>query len=190
VEIERSNKSSENIVLGCFAKLSKINMKIISLWDKILFRKPNYKLILKSKYFSSNELKNIWLKKFRKETRNRVLLLKASPNRSEHMKLFNLIDLSLDTSPYSGTTITCESLYMGVPVITLNGKKHVERVTGSILTHCGLEEMICNNSEEYISKAISFRKVNHHEIRKKFLDSQDPEKYMKSYEEKIIQLLN
>lgn len=44
---------------------------------------------------------------------------------------------SLDTFPYAGTTTTCESLYMGVPCITMGGSVHAHNVGVSLLSAVG-----------------------------------------------------
>lgn len=46
---------------------------------------------------------------------------------------------SLDTFPYAGTTTTCESLYMGVPCITMAGSVHAHNVGVSLLGKVGEE---------------------------------------------------
>ncbi|MEE8428324.1 MAG: hypothetical protein V3S33_02320, partial [Gammaproteobacteria bacterium] len=61
--------------------------------------------------------------------------------------------IALDTFPYNGTTTTCEALWMGVPVITLVGEAHVQRVSYSILTNIGKPELAAHTESEYIEKA-------------------------------------
>lgn len=53
---------------------------------------------------------------------DRVDLLPLTSGNSEHLATYNQMDISLDPWPYAGTTTTCESLYMGVPVVSLAGK--------------------------------------------------------------------
>ena len=50
------------------------------------------------------------------------------PSVHGHFAMYNLIDISLDTSPFNGATTTFESLWMGVPVVTMTGNKHLSRV--------------------------------------------------------------
>src|SRR5262249_61890609 len=52
-------------------------------------------------------------------------------------------------------TTTCESLWMGVPVITLAGRSHVSRVGVSLLTAVGLEDWIAQSPQEHIEIAVA-----------------------------------
>ena len=80
----------------------------------------------------------------------------AIPARTQHtsvLDLYSRVDISLDTFPYAGTTTTCESLWMGVPVITLAGETHASRVGASLLTSVGLPELIATSLENYLCLA-------------------------------------
>ena len=76
-------------------------------------------------------------------------------NPVEHLALYNQVDIALDTFPYNGSTTTCEALWMGVPVITLEGSTHVSRVGLSVLSRLGLEALIAESPEQYIDLAVS-----------------------------------
>ena len=174
-----SYKPSENtVVFGCFAKLQKINKHVISLWKQILERMPKSKLILKSKYFEDSQVVSQWKQKF-KGVQDQVVLMPGTKTTEEHLNAFKSIDIHLDTFPYSGTTITTESLFMNVPVITLSivnsmSIGHVQRVSGSILMSLGFaKEMIANTEDDYITKSIELAKYlpNLPSVRKRFLSS-------------------
>jgi len=179
---------------GCFAKLQKINMHVINAWMQILTRVPNSRILLKSRYFEDPAVANLWKEKFKNETkdfRNRVVLLKGTATAEQHMQLFKMIDIQLDTFPYSGTTITTESLYMNVPVITLalfaRSVGHVTRVSGSILQSMGLEsDLVASNINEYVDKAVALvaKLPNFPSVRKRFLatDISKPKQFMEHFE--------
>lgn len=73
--------------------------------------------------------------------------------RGAHMPFYNDIDISLDTFPQTGGTTTCESLWMGVPVVTLVGEAMFERLSRSILINAGLGDLCAQSIDEYVACA-------------------------------------
>ena len=70
--------------------------------------------------------------------------------RGAHMPFYNEIDISLDTFPLTGGTTTTESLWMGVPVVSLVGEAFFERLSASILTNCGLADLATEDRAEFV----------------------------------------
>jgi len=72
---------------------------------------------------------------------------------SEYLAAHHEVDVILDTFPFNGATTTCESLWMGVPRITLQGLTHRERVSSSFLTAAGYPELVATGVDEYVEIA-------------------------------------
>jgi protein O-GlcNAc transferase len=85
---------------------------------------------------------------------DRVELVSWISTTQAHLKLYDRVDIALDTFPYNGTTTTCEALWMGVPVVTFAGTSHVSRVGAALLTHAGLTDWIASDVAGYIDLAI------------------------------------
>lgn len=77
------------------------------------------------------------------------------PVRGKHLPFYNQIDMSLDTFPQTGGTTTCESLWMGAPVITLVGEALYERLSYSVLTNLGLGELCADSVQAYEDLAVA-----------------------------------
>src|SRR5262249_26840658 len=73
---------------------------------------------------------------------------------TQHLEMYRRIDLALDTFPYNGTTTTCEALWMGVPVVGIEGDSHLSRVGLSLLTAVGMPDMVATSVEQYIALAV------------------------------------
>jgi predicted O-linked N-acetylglucosamine transferase (SPINDLY family) len=89
---------------------------------------------------------------------DRVELADMVPVKSDHLSWYNRVDIALDTFPYNGTTTTCEALWMGVPVITFEGRVHAARVGASLLSAAALPELITRTEDDYVALATSLAK--------------------------------
>jgi len=148
------------VTFGSFNAIKKLNDATINLWSEILKAIPSSKLFIKSQAFNDNWTKERFAKKFQANgiSHEKLILKGFTHSFSDHLAQYHLIDIALDTYPYHGTTTTCEALWMGVPVITLNSDRHAGRVGISLLTSLGLKEMIADTEQEYIDIAVSLAK--------------------------------
>jgi protein O-GlcNAc transferase len=153
---------NKHVTFGCFNRFNKINSYVVSVWEKILQKAENARLVIKTKEFTSEKNKSKFLNMFQdRSVLDRVTILPYSDGYSKHLPDYNKIDIALDTFPYSGTTTSCESLMMGVPVLTLfdnDRHYHSQNVTSSLMKNSNLSEYISQNVDEYISKAVAFSK--------------------------------
>jgi len=142
------------VTFGSFNNNSKINPPLVRLWAQVLDATGNSRLLLKLKGGDEPDIRNLYLEQFDAAglSRDRVEICGwKSPH--EHLKMYDLVDIALDTYPYCGTTTTCEALWMGVPVVSLVGLCHASRVGLSILTRVGLEFFAASTRPEYVAKA-------------------------------------
>jgi protein O-GlcNAc transferase len=68
---------------------------------------------------------------------------------------FKGVDIALDNYPYNGVTTTCETLYFGVPVISLYGRHGISRSGLSLLGALGLGELAASTPEQYVEIAVA-----------------------------------
>ena len=151
-------KKNNFITFGSFNQLSKINNEVISLWSDILLSVKNSKLFLKSQELSNKKILEDLKEKFKKFQINhdRLILEGKSKSRKEVLEKYKRIDISLDPFPFQGNTSTCESIWMGVPVLTLKGNRYLFHFGESINSNLNMKEWIADNKENYLEKAIKF----------------------------------
>lgn len=146
------------VTFGSFNALAKVTPQVVEQWARILASVPASRLIMKNKSFLDAGTMQRYRSMFRENgiDPDRIDLLGWVSGVSAHMALYGQIDIALDTYPYNGTTTTCESLWMGVPVITLRGSTHVERVGASLLYRVGLHNWITESPDQYLEKAVEY----------------------------------
>ncbi len=140
------------ITFGCFNAMPKINGPLLELWSRILHSVPGSRLLLKNGALRDPSVQQR-VRAVLEGTGiapERVELMGHVSGMANHLAAYGRVDIALDSHPYHGTTTTCESLWMGVPVIAQAGKTHVSRVGVSLLCNVGLPELVAASQEEYV----------------------------------------
>ncbi|MEO5375318.1 MAG: tetratricopeptide repeat protein [Alphaproteobacteria bacterium] len=146
----------EPVVFGCFNKLHKINDQVITLWVRILARVPDSRLLLKAAGLGDASLREGLAARFAAHgiAAERIVMTAYALDHAHHLALFGDMDIALDPFPWNGGTTTCEALWMGVPLVTLNERRPF-RMGAGLLTAAGLPEMIAASPEEYVDIAVA-----------------------------------
>jgi protein O-GlcNAc transferase len=143
------------ITFGCFNNTAKINTEVIKLWSAILKQVPDSRLVLKWRTFIDPVFREWTLSQFAQSSiePHRIELRGASFHK-ELLKQYADIDIALDPFPFTGGMSSLEALWMGVPIITLNGSRVVNWQTAAILKNIGASDQACESKTDYVNKGI------------------------------------
>ncbi len=144
------------VTFASFNNMAKTTPGLIAVWARILQEMPDSRLLLKNNSLACPTLRQRLAGYFARHgvAAERLILKCRSPTVAEHLAEYAGADITLDTFPYNGTTTTCEALWMGVPVIACRGDRHAARVGASILTQTGLQELLAEDVNGYVAKAV------------------------------------
>ncbi len=150
--------SDARFTFGSFNTSQKLSQRTLRLWARVLQEVPGSRLLLKSLNYEDPQAREEAAARFASAggDASRVECLPPGKGTREHLECYARLDVSLDPMPYAGTTTTCESLWMGVPVVTMAGTTHASRVGVSLLSAAGFdgsEGWIARNEDEYVSIA-------------------------------------
>lgn len=143
------------IITFCsFSNTSKMSKACISLWANTLQAVPNSRIQIRWKTIVDSSLRDSIRKQFNAHgIEDHRVELYADCDHESLFHFYNEVDIALDTYPFSGATTTCESLWMGVPVITMTGNAPASNQSASILNQIGLHECIAHNADEFVTRA-------------------------------------
>ena len=134
-------------VFCCFNQNNKITPNIFDIWMRIL------KTVDKSVLWLLED-NSIAVKNLRKEAKKRKIdpkriIFAKRMSMTNHFARHKCADLFIDTFPYGAHTTCSDSLWAGLPIVTLMGKSFASRVGGSLLNAINLEELITITEKEY-----------------------------------------
>jgi predicted O-linked N-acetylglucosamine transferase (SPINDLY family) len=140
------------ITFGCFNKFAKASTVALEAWARILREAEGSRLMLQAPEGPHRD-----------RAMRRFATLGVDPSRVAFVGRTSLpgyfaryaeIDIALDSFPCSGGTVTCDALWMGVPVVSLAGRTAMGRSGLSILSNVGLAELVAGAVDQYVQIAV------------------------------------
>ena len=144
------------VTFGSFNNLAKITEEVAALWAGILKRVPGSKLCMRYKGLEGGVGFKRYVKMFGEVgiTPDRLDFSGWTPHYEALVK-YNEVDIGLDPFPFSGSMTSCDSLWMGVPLITVPGRTFAGRHTYTHLVNIGLQELVAESQEHYADLAVA-----------------------------------
>lgn len=145
------------VTFGSFNNAAKLNEQVFEVWARVLVAVENSRLVLKSWQYVDDVFRSWLLERFSDYgiLAERIAFRERVSSYDEHLACYGEVDIALDTFPYNGTTTTCEALWMGVPVVGLQGDRHASRVGSSLLRSLDREGWLASDLDAYVSIASS-----------------------------------
>lgn len=141
------------VTFGTLTRSVRLNDRLIAAWAQLLHRVPHSKLVMNNGNFSQSDVRELWVQRFA------ALGIGAERLEIGHQSppwdVLRGIDIALDCFPQNSGTTLFESIYMGLPFVTLAGVPSMGTLGASVLTGLGRTEWIAHSEEEYIDKLVA-----------------------------------
>lgn len=140
-------------VFCCLNGTQKITPQLFSAWMQILVAVPGSVLwLLEPSAETTARLRQ--MAQAAGVAPHRICLAPKRPN-PQHLARYRLADLFLDTFPYGAHTTASDAMWMGTPVLTLEGRGFAARVCAGLVRAAGLPDLVCGSLDEYVARAIA-----------------------------------
>ncbi|MFV0298086.1 MAG: glycosyltransferase, partial [Hyphomicrobiaceae bacterium] len=136
------------VVLSAFHSTWKISPSLFAIWAQLLKDLPGAVLWLRC----DNEFA---VRNLRIETERlgvdpaRIIFAERVDDPAQHLARLRRADLFLDTWSYNAHSTAIETLWAGVPLVTIEGRSFASRVASSVLSAAGLGELVTPDHETY-----------------------------------------
>ena len=142
-----------SVTFGTLTRGIRINHRTIRVWSEILKRVRGARLVIDSRDYRTTYARDLLADKFAAHgiAPDRLQIGCNTPP----WDVLRSLDIGLDCFPHNSGTTLFESLYMGVPYITLEGRPSLGRLGSMILAGVGHPELVAKTEDEYIEKGVA-----------------------------------
>jgi predicted O-linked N-acetylglucosamine transferase (SPINDLY family) len=142
--------ADDAIVCAAFVGVQKLSPRCLALWRAFLDAAPRAVLLFSPQ---RDDDRVALLRRLAGFDIDRDRIRFIGYDESTRHDRYAVVDLALDTLPYSGGDTTVAALSAGVPVVTRSGTRHAERMSASILIHAGLHGLVGETDARFVELA-------------------------------------
>ena len=139
-----------HVTFASFNNIAKLNPRVLELWADLLRQVPGSRLLLMA---VPNEAVAARIRRSLAGIEQERVSTLGRLERAGYWQQFAEVDIALDPFPYAGGATTCDSLWMGVPVVTLAGDFGFSRSGVTILANAGLSHLVAQTAADYVGLA-------------------------------------
>ena len=141
------------VTFASISTLNKMTEEVVALWAQILRELPESRMLVVTGAGRAGD----------EQVRSAFARQGVGPERvalvgrqrfDAYLRLFDDVDIVLDTYPYTGMNTTADALWMGVPVVTRAGRSCVSRLAVAPLMLAGLGDLISASAAAYVEAAV------------------------------------
>jgi glycosyltransferase involved in cell wall biosynthesis len=143
-----------HITFGCFGNAAKLSDEIVELWAQVLHAVPRSRFYIRNSPLGRKVDREFLEQRFASHgIEPGRLRLDGATDWHTFIRSYEDVDVSLDTWPYCGANTIGESIWQGVPVITLKGDRFSSRYGASHVMAAGCPELIAETPARYVEIA-------------------------------------
>lgn len=146
--------STGYVTFGSFNHAAKLTDTALRCWAEVLRRLPQARLSVvgvpagRAQARLARRLADLGVEQARLSMRPRLEF-------GAFLQELDRVDIAFDSLPYGGGTTTFDTLWMGVPVLTLAGERSAGRSAASILAALQLDDWVAADPGEFVRRALA-----------------------------------
>jgi len=143
--------ATDRPVLGAFCQVPKISETTLDFWSEAMRRVPDALLVLKDRGLQDPGVRTHLEKELadRQVEQGRLVFMPPTVEWSDHVDLYNVLDVALDTTPWSSATTAFEALAMGTPLVAIRGGRMAARMSSSVVKGLGRPEWVAETPDAF-----------------------------------------
>jgi predicted O-linked N-acetylglucosamine transferase (SPINDLY family) len=138
-----------------FNAIQKVNAAVVQAWARVIKEVRGSRLVIRHRATLQADVREHLVQRLAQAGAPREMIVVEPPagNVLEVMDAYNRADVALDTFPFPGITTTCEALWMGVPVVSMEGRTSTARSGRPFIHAAGLDDLVARDEDDFVAIA-------------------------------------